>query len=132
MDKKVDNIQRYSMIALAALLLFGTFVYGKNFDRCYDRVGMDNAKYADCALLDYRDKDRKLNRLYKQKIRHLAQRRRLQLEKSENIWWRYKDSKCKETANLDANRGSMLWRIEFYQCERSMTLRRIDFLNEFE
>lgn len=81
----------------------------------------------ECYISDYKKYDKKLNKLYKNKISKISEIKKNKLKNSQREWIKLKESKC----IADEKNYGRESHFDAIQCQIDMTKERISFLERY-
>ena len=84
-----------------------------------------------CAELNFKAAEMELNEVYENRKAQLTSPQQAVLEQDERKWLESLDAKCRESANDEAEGGSM-WPMVFWQCKADITKLRITAMRHWK
>jgi uncharacterized protein YecT (DUF1311 family) len=83
-----------------------------------------------CAVRDFREADKMLNKKYKAVMASLEPTKQRTLRHEQRSWLKTRDPKCK--LNAKSSEGGSIWPIEYFGCLKMCTELRTKELEQFQ
>ncbi|MGO3859199.1 MAG: lysozyme inhibitor LprI family protein [Neisseriaceae bacterium] len=122
----LHSMQRFLIQGCIGLFTLGlaSGVYALDCDRALTQVDMN-----ECAYLDFKKADQRLNQLYQQHRQGLDDQRKQQLKVAQQAWLKFRDLSC--TYEADFYRGGSMVPLVRQGCLTEATENRIKALENY-